>query len=90
MRIILSDHPFGRNISWLRKKYGLSRASLSRLTGICVDHLKCWEEGKTAPVFTNEQLHRLCAIFDISSESMIQTDLEKDSSSVPEAWEYEE
>lgn len=77
MLIEMSDTVFGRNILYLRKKYKLSRTALCNLTEINYYFLRDWEEEEDIAVLTWKQMKRLCAVFDISAESLAHTELDK-------------
>ena len=75
MMIEYGDTTLGRNIAYLRKKYGISRTALANLTGIGYHQLKNWEAERCRPVIDYYELKRLCAIFDLAPSSLVHEDL---------------
>ena len=75
MLVEMSDCTCVRNICYLRQKYAVSRRGLSKLMGISVYTLRGLEEGTIPPLFKSRELMRLCAIFDITMETLVHTDL---------------
>ena len=63
------------NIRHLRKKYSVSRRGLARLIGINEIELREIEAGRLRPAFPYQQLKRLCNIFEIPIDVLIQRDL---------------
>ena len=61
----------GPNTLALRRRYGLSRKSLARLTGMPESRLRRVEAGDPAAKVYDYELLRLCRIFDISLEELL-------------------
>ena len=66
---------FVRNLCWLRKKYALPQKTLAALTGISLPILRMTERGEVIPRLTEEFVRRLCQIFDLSADQLMNTDL---------------
>ena len=72
-----SIYTFCRNVRYLRKKYHLSRISMSMLLGISMSDLACLETEippKQFPIFPLVRLHQ---VFQISPQLLLCTELEK-------------
>lgn len=68
---------FCRNVTWLRKRYYLSRRALAALTGLSEYTLTCMEKREQPLEMPFETLERLSGIFDVSVEDLVHTDLQK-------------
>ncbi len=77
MNDYLEGERFVHNLCFLRKKYGVPQKSLAALAGISLPILRLTERGQVVPRLTQEQLTRLCQIFNITPNALLQTDLTK-------------
>ena len=66
---------FVRNLCYLRKKYALPQKSLAALTGISLPILRMTERGAVLPRLTDEFVSRLCQIFNVTPDALLDSDL---------------
>ena len=77
MIMILADELFGRNLLNMRKKCDFSRASLAKLTGVSVYHLRLIEQGVLREI-DSEFVLKLGRIFDVDVEVFCKQEPEKE------------
>ena len=63
------------NLIFLRKKYAMPQKTLAALSGISLPILRLTERGQVIPRITEERLARLCGIFNVTQEELLNTDL---------------
>ena len=66
---------FVRNLIWLRKKYAMPQKSLAALSGISLPILRMTERGQVIPRITEELVCRLCAIFNVTEEELLNDEM---------------
>ena len=66
---------FVRNLCYLRKKYALPQKFLAALTGISLPILRMTERGEVLPRLTDEFVSRLCQIFNVTPDALLDSDL---------------
>ena len=74
MQIVISNPVFGKNLRYLRRKYGLSRRSLAKLLGVSTGFLRKVESPfwpQTGIDFPAVPFSRLGKIFDVNINSML-------------------
>ena len=69
--IYTKEHRIPENILALRKRHHLSRKALASLLGVSAYWIKGLEEGRFPGVLPDHMLHRLCQIFDVEPEAII-------------------
>lgn len=75
MMIVLTDPVFGKNMRYLRRRFGLSRRSMAKLLGVTVPFLRQVESPfwpKTGIDFPNRPFNRIGWIFDVNINSMVR------------------
>ena len=75
MIIVMNGDTLGKNLSYLRKKYALSRRALANLSGAQEDVLKGIEDGSLSPELPIEVFQRMCQIFNLSPDDLAQVNL---------------
>ena len=71
MLIEPGNHPFCDNIRYLKKRYCLSRRAFARLIGVSEYTVRDWEAGTAPVVLRYETCKRICAVFDVKPEDLI-------------------
>ena len=77
MFVNIQDTKLLENVVYLRKRYSVSRRGLARLIGMSEYTLKDMEEGVGLPVIFEDELSRLCLIFETDCETLLHTDMSK-------------
>lgn len=63
------DKKFCKNLKSVRKECGLTQKQIAISLGVVESCYANWEQGRTEPNI--EMLRKLCAIFDVSVEELI-------------------
>ena len=66
---------FAENLVFLRKKYAMPQKTLAALSGISLPILRLTERGEVIPRITEELVARLCAIFNVTEEELLNEEL---------------
>ena len=76
MLIEPGNYPFCDNIRYLKKRYCLSRRAFARLVGVSEYTIQDWEEGSVPAVLDYETCKRICALFGVTVEQLLNVPLE--------------
>ena len=75
MIVIIRSENFVNNLSFLRKKYHLTYRALGHLIGIPPHHVEFIEKRKVYADLPGFAFERLCTIFEVTREDLLNTDL---------------
>ena len=76
MLIEPGNYPFCENIRYLKKRYCLSRRAFARLIGVFEYTIADWEAGTVPAVLDYKTCKRICAVFDVKMEQLLNVPLE--------------
>ena len=66
---------FVNNLCYLRKKYSMSQRALASLTDISLPILRMIERREVQPRLTEELISRLCQIFNVAPDTLLNSNL---------------
>lgn len=75
MVVEIRTETFVKNLAFLRNKYQLTYRALGNLIGIPPFIVEYIEKGKMCPDLPVAALVRLCTIFEVTSNDLLETDL---------------
>ena len=75
MVIQIRTETFVKNLAFLRNKYHLTYRALGHLIGMPPFKMECIEKGRMYADLPVAALVRLCTIFDVTSNDLLETDL---------------
>ena len=75
MSMNINAEVFGKNLVYLRTKYALPQKAVARLTGISLPILRMTERGEVIPRLTEDNLSRLCGVFNVTPGELLQQEL---------------
>ena len=67
------DNTFVHNLKYIRKQAGLTQKQVAAKLEVVESCYANWEQGRTEPNI--EMLRRLCALFDVTLDELINGDL---------------
>ena len=69
-----------KTIKFYRKQYNLTQEQLGQKLNVSQDSISLWEKGTTQPSY--EVLRKLCIIFDLSGDEILDIETEADRKNV--------